>query len=142
MSNAVVGILIILFLIILNCGRLFFLKFGRVDVLTLLAPLCVILSILQIIAWKADFFSLILLGISVFCFCELDLVHSVFKNDNDRRRSALSALCPRGYSQEMRLYADLFRIRHNGYSAIRADSWRHQDIYPIVQEMPRVNIQY
>ena len=68
MSNAVVGILIILFLIILNCGRLFFLKFGRVDVLTLLAPLCVILSILQIIAWKADFFSLILLGISVFCF--------------------------------------------------------------------------
>lgn len=68
MSSAVVGILIILFLIILNCGRLFFLKFGRVDVLTLLAPLCVILSILQIVAWKADFFSLILLGISIFCF--------------------------------------------------------------------------
>ena len=68
MANSVIGILIVLFLIILNCGRMFFLKFGRIDVLTVLAPLSVILSVLQILAWKVDFFSLTLLFISIFCF--------------------------------------------------------------------------
>lgn len=68
MGNSELGELLILFLLILNCSRMFFLKYGKVDSLTILAPICVILSVLQILAWNANFFSIILLIISVFAF--------------------------------------------------------------------------
>ena len=68
MGSAVLGELLILFLLVLNCSRMFFLKYGKVDSLTILAPVCVILSLLQIFSWNADFFSVTLLVISIFCF--------------------------------------------------------------------------
>lgn len=68
MSSPVLGELLILFLLIMNCSRIFFLKYGKVDSLTILAPLCVVLSVLQIVSWNADEFSILLLIISLFAF--------------------------------------------------------------------------
>lgn len=68
MENSVIGELLILFLLILCCGRMFFLKFGRIDSLAILAPICVALSVLQILAWNVDFFSIVILCISIFSF--------------------------------------------------------------------------
>lgn len=69
MGSSVIGDLLILFLLIVNCSRMFFLKYGKVDSLTILAPICLILSVLQILAWKASLFSIALLIISIFAFC-------------------------------------------------------------------------
>lgn len=68
MANPLFGQLLILSLLFINSVRIFFLKFGKVDSLAVLAPLCVVLSVLQIIAWKADVFSLTILFFSVFAF--------------------------------------------------------------------------
>ncbi len=68
MENSVIGELLILFLLILCCGRMFFLKFGRIDSLSILAPICVVLSVLQILAWNADILSVAILCISIFSF--------------------------------------------------------------------------
>ena len=68
MPNPIFGELLILFLLILNSARIFFLKYGKIDSLTVLAPLCTILSVLQIIAWGADIFSLAVFAVSVFAF--------------------------------------------------------------------------
>ena len=68
METPFLGDLLILFLILLNCVRIFLLKFGKVDSLTVLAPISVILAVFQIFAWNADFFSLSILAISIFCF--------------------------------------------------------------------------
>ena len=68
MGSAVLGELLILFLLVLNCSRMFFLKYGKVDSLTILSPVCVFLSLLQIISWNVDFFSILLLVISIFSF--------------------------------------------------------------------------
>ena len=68
MSNPIFGELLILFLLLLNSARIFFLKYGKIDALTVLAPLCAILSALQIIAWGADIFSLAVFVVSIFAF--------------------------------------------------------------------------
>lgn len=68
MDSSFLGEFLILILLIFNCSRMFFLKYGKVDTLTVLAPVCVVLSVLQIIAWNADIFSIILLIISILCF--------------------------------------------------------------------------
>lgn len=69
MVYSILGQIVILFIIIICCSRVFFLKFGKVDVLTVLAPLSLILTVFQIIAWKIDFFSIVLLAISILAFC-------------------------------------------------------------------------
>ncbi len=68
METPFFGELLIVFLILLNCVRIFLLKFGKVDSLTVLAPISVLLAVLQIFAWNLDIFSLSLLAISIFCF--------------------------------------------------------------------------
>lgn len=68
MESSFFGEILILFLMFLNCARIFFLKYGKVDSLTILAPICLILAILQITAWNADIFSFAILVISIFCF--------------------------------------------------------------------------
>lgn len=68
MENSVTGELLVLFLLILNCGRIFFLRYGKIDSLTVLAPVCLILSLLQIAAWNADGFSALILALSVLAF--------------------------------------------------------------------------
>lgn len=68
METPFFGELLIIFLILLNCVRIFLLKFGKVDSLTILAPISVILAVFQIFAWNVDIFSLSIFAISVFCF--------------------------------------------------------------------------
>ncbi len=68
MYNPILGEWLILSLLFLNCIRIFFIKYGKVDVLTVLAPVCVILSLLQIVAWGAYLYSAVILFISIFCF--------------------------------------------------------------------------
>ncbi|MEE0885595.1 MAG: hypothetical protein UIB61_01670 [Treponema sp.] len=68
METPFLGELLIIFLILLNCVRIFLLKFGKIDSLTILAPISVVLAILQIFAWNVDIFSLSILAISIFCF--------------------------------------------------------------------------
>lgn len=68
MYNPILGEWLILSLLFLNCSRIFFIKYGKVDVLTVLAPVCVILSVLQIVAWGVYLYSAVVLFISIFCF--------------------------------------------------------------------------
>lgn len=68
MYNPILGEWLILSLLFLNCSRIFFIKYGKVDVLTVLAPVCVILSVLQIVAWGIYLYSAVILFISIFCF--------------------------------------------------------------------------
>lgn len=68
MYNPILGEWLILSLLFLNCIRIFFIKYGKVDVLTVLAPVCVILSVLQIVAWGIYLYSAVILFISIFCF--------------------------------------------------------------------------
>ena len=68
MYNPILGEWLILSLLFLNCIRIFFIKYGKVDVLTVLAPVCVILSVLQIVAWGVYLYSAVILFISIFCF--------------------------------------------------------------------------
>lgn len=68
MESPVFGELLILFMMLFCCSRMFFLKYGKVDFLTILAPLSVILSVLQIVAWGADIISLSIFCVSIFCF--------------------------------------------------------------------------
>ena len=68
MENPVLGEWLILFMLILNCSRIFFLKYGKIDCLTILSPLSVIFAVFQIFAWGADFYSVILLLICIFAF--------------------------------------------------------------------------
>lgn len=58
----------ILVLLIFNSTRSFFLKYSRIDSLAVLAPISMVLVILQILAWGIDVFTLLLLVISVFAF--------------------------------------------------------------------------
>lgn len=66
MNNPFFSDLFILILLIFNCGRLFFLKYGKSDCLTVLSPICLVLSIANIIAWNMDIFSVGILIISIF----------------------------------------------------------------------------
>lgn len=68
MESPVFGELLVLFLMLLCCCRMFLLKYGKVDSLTILAPISVLLSVLQIVAWGADIFSIVIFLISLFCF--------------------------------------------------------------------------
>lgn len=68
MESPFFGEMLILFLMLLNCSRIFLLKYGKIDSLTVLAPICVILAVLQIFAWNVDIFSISILVISIFCF--------------------------------------------------------------------------
>lgn len=68
MESSFFGDFLILFLIFLNCSRIFFLKYGKIDSLTILAPICLLLSVIQIYSWNADIFSLLIFVISIFCF--------------------------------------------------------------------------
>ena len=62
------GEVLILVLLIINSSRMFFLKYGKIDALTVLAPVSVVLSILQIVAWNIDVFSILILAVSLFAF--------------------------------------------------------------------------
>lgn len=68
MNSPFLGEVLILVLLIINASRMFFLKYGKIDALTVLAPLSVVLSILQIAAWNIDVFSILILGTSLFAF--------------------------------------------------------------------------
>ena len=68
MNSPFLGEALILSLLIFNCARFFFLKYGRIDSLAVLAPISVVLTVLQILAWGIDIFTLLLLVISVFAF--------------------------------------------------------------------------
>ncbi|MCK9169674.1 MAG: hypothetical protein M0P01_04605 [Treponema sp.] len=68
MTYSVLGQMLIVFLLVINSGRIFFLKYERVDTLAVLAPFAVIVALLQIIAWNADLFSVLLLAVSFLAF--------------------------------------------------------------------------
>lgn len=68
MESPFFGELLILYLLLLNCCRMFFLRYGKVDSLTILAPITVILAVLQIFAWGVSTVSVVILFISLFCF--------------------------------------------------------------------------
>lgn len=68
MNSPFFGEALILILLIINSGRMFFLKYGKRDALTVLAPLSAVLSLLQIAAWNIDAFSLLILAVSLFAF--------------------------------------------------------------------------
>ena len=68
MNSSFLGEVLILVLLVINSCRIFFLKYGKIDALTVLAPVCVILSVLQIIAWNADFFSILIFTVSAAAF--------------------------------------------------------------------------
>lgn len=68
MSHQVLGQILVLLLIIICCSRMFFLKFGKVDSLAVLAPVSVLLSVLLIFAWKINLFSVLIFIISLFNF--------------------------------------------------------------------------
>jgi hypothetical protein len=65
---SVLGEMLIVFLLVINSSRIFFLKYERVDTLAVLAPFAVIVVLLQIIAWNADFISILLLAVSLLAF--------------------------------------------------------------------------
>lgn len=66
MNNPFFSEIFILALLIICCGRLFFIKYGKSDCLTVLSPICLILSIANIFAWDLDLFSAGTLIISLF----------------------------------------------------------------------------
>lgn len=66
MSYSVLGEMLIVFLLIVNSGRILFLKYERIDTLAVLSPVALIIAVLQIAAWNADFSSVLLLVISFF----------------------------------------------------------------------------
>lgn len=68
MESPIFGEILVLFLMLLCCGRMFILKYGKVDSLTILAPISLLLAVLQIFAWGADVVSLIILVVALFCF--------------------------------------------------------------------------
>ena len=68
MNSSFLGEVLILVLLVINSCRIFFLKYGKIDALTVLAPVCVVLSVLQIIAWNADFFSILIFAVSAAAF--------------------------------------------------------------------------
>jgi len=68
MAYSVLGKMLIVFLLVVNSGRIFFLKYERVDTLAVLAPFAVIVALLQILAWNADLFSVLLLAVSLLAF--------------------------------------------------------------------------
>ncbi|MGP1458054.1 MAG: hypothetical protein ACTTKL_01930 [Treponema sp.] len=68
MSHPVFGEFLILFLLLVSGARIFFLKYGKLDTLTILAPLSLLLSILQIASWGADTFSTAVFALSFFAF--------------------------------------------------------------------------
>lgn len=68
MENPVLGEWLVLFLLFLNCSRIFFLKYGKVDSLAVLAPVSILFSVLQIFAWGVDCFSAVLFVLSIFAF--------------------------------------------------------------------------
>ncbi len=68
MTYSVLGELLIVFLLVVNSSRIFFLKYERVDTLAVLAPLAVIIALLQTAAWNADFISILILAVSILAF--------------------------------------------------------------------------
>lgn len=68
MYNPILGDWLILALLFLNCSRIFFLKYGKIDTLTILAPICIVLSVLQIVAWGMYLYSFAILVISILAF--------------------------------------------------------------------------
>ena len=64
MAYSALGELLIVFLLIVSSGRIFFLKYERIDTLAALAPAAFIISILQILAWNADIISVSLFVLS------------------------------------------------------------------------------
>ena len=66
MSNPIFGEMLILFLLIAGSARIFFVKYGKVDTLAILAPLAAVLAVLQTAAWGADTFSALIGALAVF----------------------------------------------------------------------------
>ncbi len=68
MGNPIFSELLILFLLILNCSRIFFLKYGKIDSLAVLAPLALFFSLLHFFAWGVDVCSALIFVITIFAF--------------------------------------------------------------------------
>ena len=68
MIHPALGEFLILFLLLFNASRIFFVRYGALDSLSLLAPLCLTLSVLQIAAWNADIFSVVIFLLSLLSF--------------------------------------------------------------------------
>lgn len=79
MSYSVLGEMLVAFLLIVNSSRIFFLRYERIDTLAVLSPAALFIILLQIIAWNADFISVLLLIISII---------SLFTNMHALARSA------------------------------------------------------
>ena len=60
------GEILIFSMLLLTNGRILFLKRAKKDAIVMLAPLALLLSILQIIAWGVDFFTICALIIIVY----------------------------------------------------------------------------
>lgn len=71
------GELLILILLLITNLRVFFVNHTRRDSLTALAPLCFILSILQLISWGVDLFTIFSIIVSLFVF--LSNFHAIFR---------------------------------------------------------------
>jgi hypothetical protein len=78
MTYSALGEMLVVFLLVINSSRIFFLKYERVDTLAVLAPLAVIVALLQIAAWNADFISILLLAVSFLAF--LTNIHSLARS--------------------------------------------------------------
>ena len=71
------GEILIFSMLLLTNGRILFLKRAKKDAIVMLAPLALLLSILQIIAWGVDFFTICALIISVLVV--LSNFHALFR---------------------------------------------------------------
>lgn len=68
MNSAYYAMLLILFLLIIDYLRVYFLKYGTLDSLSILSPICVILSILLFLSWGLSTLSLIIFLLSLITF--------------------------------------------------------------------------
>ncbi len=73
----VYGELIILVLLFITNIRVFSVKHARTDALVALAPLCLVFSILQIVAWNVDFMSSFIFVLALLVF--LSNFHAMFR---------------------------------------------------------------
>lgn len=68
MAYSVFGDLLVAFLLAASSARIFFLKYERLDTAAVLAPLALIVIVLQILAWNIDFISASLLVLALIAF--------------------------------------------------------------------------
>ena len=77
MAYSTLGQILIIFLLMLNSARFFFIKNEKQDTLSLLSPITLLLSILYIFSWKLDFFSISMLLLSLLSL--IINIHALFR---------------------------------------------------------------